>query len=101
MRDFTPEDKVGAFQGVRMIFTVMVPMIIGPAIGSFITERFSNTPYINDYGESVLVPPAHIFLGAAAVAVLIIIPLVFLLKEWKKTETAGSPETAEATEERA
>ncbi len=101
VRDFTPEDKVGAFQGVRMIFTVMVPMIIGPAIGSFITERFSNTPYINDYGESVLVPPAHIFLGAAAVAVLIIIPLVFLLKEWKKTETAGSPETAKATEERA
>ena len=86
VRDFTPEDKAGAFQGMRMIFTVMVPMIIGPAIGSFVTERFSNTPYLNDYGESVLVPPAHIFLAAAAVSVLILIPLVFLLKEWRKTE---------------
>ncbi len=88
VRDFTPEDKAGAFQGVRMIFVVMIPMIIGPAIGSFITERFSDMPYINDYGESVLVPPAQIFLGAAAVSVLIFIPLIFLLKEWKKAETA-------------
>ena len=31
IRDFTPEDKAGQFQGVRMIFAVMLPMIIGPS----------------------------------------------------------------------
>lgn len=30
IRDWTPKDKAGHFQGIRMIFAVMLPMIIGP-----------------------------------------------------------------------
>lgn len=86
IRDFTPEDKVGQFQGVRMIFAVMLPMIIGPKIGSIVTNRFSDTYYTDAYGGQVLVPPSHIFLAAAIVAVLIFVPLFFLEKEWKKAE---------------
>lgn len=87
IRDFTPEDKAGSFQGIRMIFGVMIPMIIGPAIGSAVTEQFALKTYTNDYGEVVNVPPPHIFLAAAVVAIMIIIPLVFLIKEWKRIES--------------
>jgi len=90
VRDFTPVDKVGSFQGVRMIFGVMIPMIIGPAIGSAVTESFALKQYTNDYKEIVNVPPPHIFLAAAAVSLLVFIPLVFLIKEWKKVEDAES-----------
>ncbi len=83
VRDFTPEDKVGLFQGVRMIFVVLIPMIIGPAIGSFVTENFSNTTYTNDYNEIVNVPVPEVFLASAIVGVFIIIPAVYLRKKLK------------------
>ena len=89
VRDFTPVDKAGAFQGVRMIFGVMIPMIIGPAIGSAVTERWAVKQYTNDYLETVNVPPPHIFLAAACVTVLVFIPLVFLIKQWKSAENSA------------
>lgn len=101
VRDFTPEGKVGSFQGVRMIFGVMIPMIIGPAIGSAVTEAFAVKTYTNDYAEVVNVPPPHIFLAAAAVGILVFIPLAFLIKEWKnveKAERAKAEEPAKTAE---
>ncbi|MBQ6266831.1 MAG: MFS transporter [Clostridia bacterium] len=86
IRDFTPEDKVGQFQGVRMIFVVMLPMLIGPAIGSAVTEKFAVLTYTNDYNEIVNVPPPHIYVAAALTALPILLVLVFLFKEWKKAE---------------
>ncbi len=34
IRDHTPAGKAGHFQGIRMIFGVLLPMILGPAIGA-------------------------------------------------------------------
>ena len=106
VRDFTPEGKAGSFQGVRMIFAVMIPMIIGPAIGSAVTEAFAVKTYTNDYSEIVNVPPPHIFIAAAAVALLVLIPLAFLIKEWKSVErrnaeTQEIAAAADADEEKA
>lgn len=86
IRDFTPEEKAGSFQGIRMIFGVMIPMIVGPAIGSAVTEQFALKQYTNDYNEIVNVPPPHIFLAAAVVAVMVVVTLIPLIKEWKKIE---------------
>lgn len=89
VRDFTPEDKVGQFQGIRMIFMVMLPMVIGPAIGDGVTKRFAVGEYINDYGESVDIPVPAVFLAAAVVAVFILIPVIALRKTWKEKEAAS------------
>ncbi len=83
VRDFTPEDKVGLFQGVRMIFVVLIPMVAGPAIGSYITETFSTTTYTNEYNEIVNVPVPEVFLASAIVGVLIIVPAIYLRKKLK------------------
>lgn len=84
IRDFTPEDKAGQLQGIRMIFSVLLPMLIGPRVATKITEIFATAQYQNEYGIMVDIPAPHIYLGAAAVGLLIVIPLFFLRKEWKK-----------------
>lgn len=80
VRDFTPEDKTGMFQGIRMIFSVMLPMIIGPVIGSRVCE-LSGTVYVNEYNVTTPAPGNEMFFAAAAVGVLIIAPVLALRKK--------------------
>ncbi len=87
IRDFTPEDKAGQLQGVRMIFSVMLPMLIGPRVAAKITDIFATAQYQNDYGVMVDIPAPHIYLGAAVVGAVIVIPLFFLAKEFKKSSS--------------
>ena len=86
VRDFTPEDKTGQLQGIRMIFSVLLPMLIGPTVAEKISTAYSTTTYINDYGEVLPTPAPHIFLASAAIGVIIVIPLYFLVKEFKKAK---------------
>ena len=86
IRDFTPEDKAGQLQGIRMIFSVLLPMVIGPRIAATVIDRFAVDTYVNEYQNAVNIPVPHIYLAAAAIAVTIFIPLVFLAKEFKKSQ---------------
>ena len=90
VRDYTPEDKTGLFQGVRMIFAVLIPMIVGPNAGAWTINKFASShelgTYINDYGEAVNVPVPEIFLAAAIFAVFILIPVAVLKKKGFKKE---------------
>lgn len=79
IRDWTPEGKVGHFQGIRMIFAVMLPMIIGPAIGAAVIKG-SDSTYI-DLGQVKTVPTPGIYLAAAAVLLLVAIPVWRLKKK--------------------
>ncbi len=87
VRDFTPEDKTGQLQGIRMIFSVLLPMLIGPTVAEKISTAYSATTYINDYGETLPTPAPHIFLASAAIGVVIVVPLYFLSKEFKKQKS--------------
>ena len=79
VRDFIPEDKVGLFQGIRMIFFVLIPMVVGPMLGD-IACRTSNIT-IEEYGVEKLVPASSMFLYAAIVAIFVIVPLLVLSKK--------------------
>ena len=85
IRDWTPEDKAGHFQGIRMIFQVLLPMIIGPAIGAALIR--SNPMTYEDLGQTKNVPTPGIFLGAAAVLLLVAIPVFILRRKEKETKT--------------
>ncbi len=87
VRDFTPEDKTGQLQGIRMIFSVLLPMLIGPTVAEKISTAYSATTYINDYGETLPTPAPHIFLASAVIGVVIVVPLYFLSKEFKKQKS--------------
>lgn len=81
IRDWTPEGKVGHFQGIRMIFAVLLPMIIGPAIGAAVI-RGSDSTYI-ELGQVKTVPTPGIFLAAAVVLLLVALPVWQLRKREK------------------
>ena len=83
VRDNIPQDKAGLFQGVRMIFLFLIPMIVGPTIGN-IAAKNSNVTYMDNYAEKLL-PTEDMFLYAAIFSALIFIPMIpFLIKDSKK-----------------
>ncbi len=85
VKDFIPAGKAGLFQGIRMIFFVLIPMVLGPVIGD-IACRSSAVTYINEYGVETIVPAKSMFLYAAIVSVITLIPLYFLNKKGFKVE---------------
>lgn len=82
IRDYTPQDKVGLFQGVRMVFQVLIPMVAGPYIGAAVIKN-NNATY-EELGVVKTIPTSNIFLAAAAVAVFALIPVAVLLKKQGK-----------------
>ena len=81
VRDYTPEGSVGKLQGVRMVASVLIPMLIGPAIGNGI-NRLRNVKLPNldsaDAMTTSFVPAPEIFLIGAlfALALFAIIPIL-------------------------
>lgn len=82
IRDWTPADKVGHFQGIRMIFAVMLPMVIGPAIGAAVIRGGQST-YV-ELGQVKTVPTPAIYLAAALVLLTVTIPLAALKQTEKR-----------------
>jgi len=108
-RDYTPEEKAGCFQGIRIIIFVMLPMIIASLICPAIIKGFG--PIVNEYGvvpgkgyfaipegSGYKLPhwdtngnwveshvyPFELFLFSAIVSFLTFIPTFFVHRENKK-----------------
>ena len=85
LREFTPNGKEGSFQGIRMIFQVALPMIIGPLIGKLIVNNMSNKSYIDETTKEVLkLPPNYIWLFAALALLFVFIPTIILIAKENK-----------------
>ena len=83
VRDYTPVKEVGLFQGVRMIFLVLIPMVSGPYIGQGVSY-INKVEYVNEYGNTVVQPNGFIFLFAGIVIALAIIPTLIVIKKEKE-----------------
>ncbi len=82
VRDYTPEDKTGLFQGIRMIFFVLIPMLLGPQIGKTVCNAVGSGEYIDaSTGLTQSEPCKEMFLAAGIVAVFILIPVLILRKK--------------------
>ena len=86
VRDYTPKGQVGCFQGIRMVFVVLIPMVTGPYIGQAVS-LINAQQYVNEYGQLVTRPNQYIFLFTSIVLVFVLIPLIILLFKEKKNET--------------
>jgi len=82
LRDYTPENKAGMFQGQRIIGQVLIPGIIGPAIGAWVLRDAELIP--NSDGTTSFVPNENIFLAALVAAVFIFLAFVPLFRLLKK-----------------
>ena len=87
VRDYTPVDKAGHFQGIRMIFAVLLPMIIGPYIGAAVIKN-SNSTYV-ELGVVKNVPTPSIFLAAAAALLFVVIPIMMLKRRERNENKMG------------
>ena len=81
IRDNTPKNKAGMFQGQRIIAQVLIPGIIGPYIGAMILQNADKTP--NADGTESFIPNANIFLGGFAVSILLFFALIPLFRKKK------------------
>ena len=83
-RDYIPEGRDGVFQGVRMVFVVLIPMVTGPYIGqgvSYINGTYYTDP---DFGRVSIEPNKYIFLFTSIILLFALIPVIFLLRKEKK-----------------
>lgn len=78
IRKYTPKDKVGLFQGLRIISSVLIPMLIGPWIGSTLCGGGALFGVLEN--EATFKVSQNVFLGGLIVIVLIVIPLYFIFK---------------------
>ncbi|MBQ6222611.1 MAG: MFS transporter [Solobacterium sp.] len=74
-QDYLPEGTEGRFQGVRMCFMVLIPMIVGPIISLLI-----GLDAMGMNGEG-FVPPYALFMAAAIVALFAVIPIWYVRKD--------------------
>ncbi len=81
VRTHTPENKAGMFQGLRIFAQVMIPGILGPAIGASVLRNAATV--LNDDGTESFIPNENIFLAALVVALLfwLILQPLFQKKE--------------------
>ena len=84
LRDYTPENKAGMFQGQRIVGQVLIPGIIGPAVGAAVLRNAETI--VNDDGTTSFVPNENIFLAAFVAAILIWVVFIPLLRGLKKGE---------------
>ena len=84
IRDYTPVGKAGMFQGLRIFSQVLVPGVIGPAIGAAVLKNAEKV--INNDGTESFLPNANIFL-AALVAAAVLLPVLFFVFTKVKTKT--------------
>lgn len=77
IRKYTPSAKAGLFQGLRMFASVLIPMLIGPWIGSTICGGGATFGVV---GESFTVSK-YVFLGGLIAGLFVIVPLFFLKEQ--------------------
>lgn len=72
VRNLTPVDRAGQVQGLRMVFAILIPMVVGPFIGAAVIAGADET-YV-DLGVVKQVPTPWIFPAAAVVVAFILLP---------------------------
>jgi MFS family permease len=82
LKDLLPEQNRGKFLGIRMIFWIAIPMVLGPWIGSTLIQNFGIPTVFN--GEAGFIPVPVIFQVGSAITLLSLIPLGFI--RTKQTE---------------
>ena len=75
MKNLYPEGNFGQFEGVRIIFTVMIPMVLGPSTANIIIQNFGTMVEIN--GNTGMAPSNVLFFAAGIMSVLTLIPTYF------------------------
>lgn len=91
-RNLTPKKEVGLFEGVRMVFCVLLPMITGPLISSAL---FPTTSYVDEtnFALNGKTPSNVMFFVALGFIILSVVPVVWLHIAAKKEKNNENQES--------
>ena len=81
VRDYTPAGKSGQFQGLRIFSQVLIPGVIGPAIGAAVLSGAEQI--VNSDGTTSFVPNANIFAAALTVGAAVTVCVLLTSKKSK------------------
>lgn len=84
-KNLYPENNRGQFEGVRIVFFVLIPMVVGPSVATAVINRFGIPVTID--GEAGMAPSAILFVLAAVISVLTLIPTAMAEREKRKKNT--------------
>jgi len=97
VRDYTPRDRTGSVQGVRILFMSMVPSLIGPFIGAAVI--IDADEFYVDLGVLKQVPTPGIFLAAAITLTIIVVPVIALRRLERSADAMAAITETEALAE--
>ena len=73
-----PEDARGQFEGIRILFFVLIPMIIAPLISNPIIKRSGE--FVDENGFTAYLPTNTLFLVSGFLVLLTFVPLFFAVR---------------------
>ena len=82
VRQYTPQNKSGMFQGLRIVAQVLIPGVIGPAIGAAVLKNADTIT--NSDGTVSFIPDERIFLAAFLAGIATLVVLVIISRKMKK-----------------
>ena len=74
VRDRTPANRAGMFQGLRIVGQVLIPGVIGPWIGAWVLRNADTV--VGDDGTLSFIPHAGIFLAALIAELFVVLPVL-------------------------
>ena len=93
-----PKNAKGQFEGIWILFFVLIPMIGGSLIGQAVVKTSGET-FVNEMsGVTEYIPNGNVFLVGAAVILFSLVPILMTLKYRKKDLGAESGQTAAGNE---
>lgn len=95
VRDLTPKGEAGLFQGVRMVFAVMIPMIVGSNVSQLFFNLTGETYVSTTTFEEVYAPTSIMFIVSLAFMALAIVPGTFFFLSERKARKKGVEEKAD------
>ena len=76
LKDLLPEQNRGKFLGIRMIFWIAIPMVIGPWVGTALIQGFGIPTVVN--GQAGFIPPPILFQVGSVISLFALAPLFFI-----------------------
>jgi MFS family permease len=95
LRDQTPDQDVGLFQGVRMVGAVLLPMIIG-SYASLATFQHK----YEEFGETKSAPDKWMFLVTIGACLLALIPAIWLIIKIQKSKVVDDVKVTDSSEKK-
>jgi MFS family permease len=81
-KNLYPEEQRGQFEGIKQLFYVCIPMIIGPAISNYIISNYGVEGIVND--KAGMIPNEILMFVSAGLTLLTYLPLLPASRYFKK-----------------